>query len=115
MARYADTDRYTADETRLWREIEARQGRTLFTSRGLPYSYAVRGNELFISRRDKSITRATVNMAYHRAQQLMKAEGCVRGPKKIGVFGASYLYPLLLDMGVLRDAPSETPSEDEGQ
>ena len=34
---------------------------------------------------------------YKKAQEL----GCVTGPKQLGVFGASYLYPVFLRLGII--------------
>ena len=64
------------------------------------------GNELWIiidgKRKDKSISRSTVDLAYKNALELMAADGCVRGPKALGVPGAgSYLYSLFLRFGVI--------------
>ena len=58
--------------------------------------------EIAIDRKEKTITRATINMAFHKAVSIQKTVGCVSGPKKIGGFGASYLYPLFLRFGVIR-------------
>ena len=61
------------------------------------------GNELKFSTKEKTVTRATVELAYKKALEVQIAEGCVSGPKKIGsVFGASYLYPMLVRFGVIR-------------
>ena len=46
----------------------------------------------------KSITQSTVFIAFHKALEL---EGIVTGPKKLGTFGASYLYPVFLELGVI--------------
>ena len=64
------------------------------------------GNELWIIidgvRKDKSISRSTVELGYKNALELMAADGCVRGPKALGVPGAgSYLYSLFLSFGVI--------------
>ena len=67
----------------------------------LTFTYRVSGNELLISRKDKSITRATVNLAYHRVRALQASGTAVTGPKILGVFGASYLFPLFVDIGVI--------------
>ena len=67
---------------------------------------------MFISRREKSITRSTVNMAYQRAVELMERDGFVPGPKKLRAFGASYLYPIFVAAGViapLKNAECEKP------
>lgn len=55
---------------------------------------------MFIDRKEKSITKATVMLAFANTQKLQQQEGCVSGPKKIGTFGASYLYPIFLRLGV---------------
>ena len=48
---------------------------------------------MFVSRKNKSITRATVNVAFRKLLEL----GCaVSGPKKLGTFGASYVYAVFL-------------------
>lgn len=90
MARYANTDSCTAEENQTWAWMTQMQGTVFHTFKGLPFTYIIRGNELFISRREKSITRATVN----RALQKITREN-VTGSKQLGVFGASYLLPLL--------------------
>lgn len=57
------------------------------------------GNELWIEGKEKSISRSTVDLAYKKAREL----GVVKGPKALGgVFGASYLYPIFLRLGVCR-------------
>ena len=59
------------------------------------------GNELWIIvdgvKRDKSISRSTVELGYKKARKL----GRVRGPKALGLPGAgSYLWPVLIRLGV---------------
>lgn len=58
--------------------------------------------ELVIDRKEKTITRNMVLLAYEKALELMETEGYVSGPKKLGVFGASYLYPVFLELGICR-------------
>ena len=70
------------------------------------------GNELWIIidgvKKDKSISRSTVDLAYKTARQLMAADGCVRGPKALGVPGAgSYLYSLFLRFGLIAAGDKE--------
>ncbi len=101
----------TPEEERLWAALLARQGQPFRTARGLSYTYSIRGNELFITRKDKSITRATVNMAYHTALQLQAQGLPVGGPKKLGTFGASYLYPIFIVLGVIRLPALPTQAE----
>ncbi len=59
---------------------------------------------MFVTRRKKSITRATVNQAYRRAR-----EEEISGPKQLGVQGASYLYPVFVDLGIIKKQASEKP------
>lgn len=87
--------------TELWPAISSLQGRTFLNAKGLPFSFTARGNELFISRKDKSITRATVELAYRKAVALLTSGEPVDGPKKLGTFGASYLYPLFIALGII--------------
>ena len=56
------------------------------------------GNELFIvqngEKKEKSISRSTVQLGFQKYLEVLKEDGSVTGPKKLGVFGASYLLPL---------------------
>jgi len=56
------------------------------------------GNELWVviagEKKEKSISRSTVELGLQKYLELLKTEGVVTGPKKLGVFGASYLLPL---------------------
>lgn len=49
--------------TELWKAISTLTDRTFATAKGLPFTITFKGNELFVSRKEKSITRATVDMA----------------------------------------------------
>ena len=97
----------------LWDALIAWQGETFLTAKGLAFTYIIRerrdgvlGGELFISRKEKSITQSTVFMAFHKALEL---GGVVTGPKKLGTFGASYLYPVFIRLGVIRqEQPAQT-------
>lgn len=56
------------------------------------------GNELWViidgEKKERSISRSTVDLAFKKYLETLKSEGTVSGPKKLGVFGASYLLPL---------------------
>lgn len=91
----------TSETDVLWDEIAKLEGVPFRTVKGLEFSYVLRGNELFVNRRDKSITRATVELTYRKAMQLLRAGEIIDGPKKLGTFGASYLYPIFLRLGVI--------------
>ena len=86
----------------LWIAVSSLQGRTYTTSKGLPFTITVKGNELFVSRKEKSITRATVDMACQQVLKLQEAGEVIDGPKKLGTFGASYLYPIFERIGIIK-------------
>lgn len=100
MAHYAAqlTD---PNEIAVWESIVQFQNIVFTTSGrgstpGLPFTYVIKGAEMFVDRREKSITRATIMKAYHRAVEI----GEVTGPKQLNVFGASYLFPIFKKIGV---------------
>lgn len=126
-------NRETADATlNLWKAVIAFAGDTFTTSGrgvrpGVDFTYRVSepgraggrhysgtdipgyGNEMWISingqEKEKSISRSTVELGYRNAMELMKNEGCVAGPKKLGAPGAgSYLYSIFLRFGVITKA-----------
>ena len=85
-------------EEKLWQELIYLQGCLFTTSKGLDFTYKIRGGEMFVDRKGQSITKATVMMAYERVVEL---EGAIKGPKELGIFGASYLYPIFVKMGII--------------
>lgn len=82
----------------LWEVLEELQGCVFHTSKKLRFRYTIRGGELFVDRKKDSITKATVFIAFHKAQEM---GGIVSGPKKLGTFGASYLYPIFQRIGII--------------
>ncbi len=85
----------------VWNAIIAFEGYGFQTAKGLRYTYTVKGNELFFSRKEKSATRASVEMALKTAMELQKSGVEMRGPKMLRCFGASYLYPIFIRFGVI--------------
>lgn len=92
-------------EDELWNAVVLFAGYPFKTSKNLEFTYTVKkkhngelGNELVITRKEKTITKATVLMAYQKAMEL---GGEVTGPKKLGTFGASYLYAMFVRFGVI--------------
>ncbi len=93
----------------LWTMILENEGKEFLTLRGLPFTYSVKTSgkgeqlgEIIISRKTKTITRVTILLAYRNAEEVMAADGFVKGPKKLNVFGASYLYPIFLKLGLIK-------------
>ena len=93
MRMTADCSRYEEEEILLWEKISSLQDRVFFTAKGLEFRIRIPGNELFVDRRKKSITRASVNIAY---QKWKGDPEC--GPKALGVFGASYLWSIFREI-----------------
>ena len=56
--------------------------------------YIIRGGELFVDCRSKSITISTVAAALQKIVTRQAAGEAITGPKKIGCYGAGYLYPM---------------------
>ncbi len=86
-------------EEALWELMSRLAGCVFLTAKGLKFTYKIRGGEMFVNRKSKSITQATVFMAFRKAMEL---GGVVDGPKKSGTFVASYLYPVFVRIGVVR-------------
>lgn len=87
----------------LWSTLETFQNYSFFTAKKLEFSYVLKGYEMFVSRKDKSITKSTVILSFHKALAVQTRDGRVAGPKKLGTFGASYLYPIFLFLGIITD------------
>lgn len=84
----------------LWQNLIQLQGQTFLTAKNLEFTYIIKGGEMFVSRKDKSITKATAVRAFEAAVRILKNGERVSGPKKLGTFGASYLYPVFEKLGV---------------
>ena len=100
MPIYANLDSYSQEEMDFWDRLCLCAGKRYKTFRGLEYTFAVKGNELFFSRKRKSITRATIMQAYRKTKERLAKDMPISGPKKLDVFGASYLYPIFKDLGL---------------
>lgn len=93
------------EEIELWDAILACQNKLFTTSvrgrrPGTQFSYTVRGAEMFVSSRAKSIT-ATILYAYHKVREMEGQGVAVSGPKAIGVHGDSYIFVVFKEIGVI--------------
>lgn len=86
----------------LWETLVLFAGCPFATMKGLEFTYSIKGYEMFVDRKEKSITRSSIEIAFRKAMELMEQEGAVTGPKKLKVFGASYLYPVFLRLGIIK-------------
>ena len=63
-----------------------------------------RNDPLFLKNtKEKSVTRATANIALENAVKLQKEGFVITGPKMLRCFGASYLYPVFIRIGVIQN------------
>lgn len=90
-------------EELLWSTLTAFEGYPFRTAKGLRFHYSIKDNEIFFSRKEKSVTRATANIALANAVQLQKKGFMITGPKMLRCFGASYLYPVFIRIGVIQN------------
>lgn len=90
------------DEIQFWNTIFAQQGE-IFTTAGRGsrpgkiFTYEIRGAEMFVSSRSKSITRATILYAYRKVKGMEK----VPGPKAIRVYGDIYIFAVFKIIGMI--------------
>ena len=75
----------------LWSVIVSLQGKVFYTSKKLPFTYTVKGGELFTDRRDRSVTRST----FERALEKIRSDPAIKGPKRLNVYGAPYVWAIL--------------------
>jgi hypothetical protein len=71
------------EEIELWNTLVSNQGKTFTTSGrgarpGIQFTYTIRDAEMFVSSRSKSITRASILLAYHKVKG-----NEISGPKMI--------------------------------
>ncbi len=85
----------------LWQVLCELQQVTFHTVKGIPFTYGIRGYEMFVDRKEKSITQATVLLSAQRVLEKQNQGIAITGPKKIGTFGASYLYPIFQQIGLI--------------
>ena len=79
----------------LWRILKEHENEQFLTLKKLPFTYVIRGGEMFVDRRSKSITKATFMKALEKIQ---KEPEKVTGPKALNVFGAPYIFALLKEL-----------------
>ena len=92
----------------LWEAVVLFAGYPFQTAKGLRFTYSVKTGrsgemvgEIQFDRKAKSITRATISLAFERALEIERKDGFVKGLKKLGLFGASYIYPVFVRLGII--------------
>lgn len=82
----------------LWELLTEHQNKTFYTIKHLPFKYYIKGGEIFVDRRSKSITRATFSQAL---QKIKKDPEKITGPKSLNVFGAPYVWAILKEFKIV--------------
>ena len=76
----------------LWELLIKHQNETFYTMKRLPFTYYVKGGEIFVDRRSKSITKST----FSQGLEIIKHDPeHITGPKSLCVFGAPYIWAIL--------------------
>ena len=91
---------------KLWDVIQENQGRSFLTKKGLPFTYSIKGGELFTDRRERSITRSTFEKAYEKLLKDQIGENAphkIVGPKTLNVYGAPYVWAVFMGIGVIQE------------
>ena len=101
---------YTCDE--VWEMMREHQNEEILTAKGLPFTYTMKGGELFVSRRTKTITRSTFEAAWNRVLENPRA---ITGPKKLNVFGAPYLWAVFKMLELVPFGAANCPPDRSGQ
>jgi len=90
----------------LWDVIQEYEGRPFSTKKGLPFTYMIKGGELFTDRRERSITRSTFEKAYEKLtgdQIGEQAPKRIVGPKTLNVYGAPYVWAVFVGIGLIEE------------
>lgn len=91
----------TYDFEHVWERIRRHAGAEFFTAQGLPFTYAVPGNFLVITRDGQDINRSLSKTNFRRAAEQMP----VPGPAGLKARqGSSYTWAILNDQRISADA-----------
>lgn len=91
----------------LWDVIRAHEGKEFLTKKGLPFTYTIKGGELFTNRRERSITKSTFEKAYEKLIQDQIGENAPKrivGPKTLNVYGAPYVWAVFMGIGLIEES-----------
>lgn len=92
----------------LWECIVVFENYPFKTISGLDFTYIFKlnrygkkGNEILVSRKAKTITRSSVEIAFDKVMETGALPVKMATPKELNVFGASYIYPLFIRFGLV--------------
>lgn len=99
----------------LWQAIILFSGYSFKTATGVKFIYTVKGGELFISQKENSVTKESIEKAYwnvmDRRDEREGERPMYNRPKDLGdLFGVSYIYPLFYRFGLI-DVPDKVKEE----
>lgn len=86
----------------LWETVVLFQDYVFHTVTEKSFHYQIGEDEIFFNRKEKSVTKATVNRAFEKVIELQKENVLITDQKKIGCFGDSYLYLVFVRFGIIR-------------
>ena len=88
----------------LWELITANQGKSFATKKGLPFTYCVKGKNVYTDRREKPIHETTFEKAYEKIRIDRSDESSspkITGPKALNVYGAPYIWAIFQGLGLV--------------
>ena len=89
------------DVQEVWALLEQHQGEQFYTAKCLPFCYIIRGGELFVDRRSKSITIFIVAAALKQRLRPPGSGGGNHRPQKEWLLWCRLLIPDVLNLGII--------------
>lgn len=93
------------DIDKLWERIAGHQGETFYTAKKLPFTYYIKGGEMFTDRRERSITKSGFEKALRKIDEHQER---ITGPKALNLYGAPYIWAVLKGIGILDELERTT-------
>lgn len=90
-------------EQYLWDTVILCKNVPFRTAKNVMFFYLVQNDDLIISKNSKVISKSSVIQSFKKAIELQREFGVIGGPKKLGTFGASYIYPILVWLGIIKE------------
>ena len=76
---------YERNRTGILRYFSLKALHGSYSNKMLPFTYTIKGGEMFTDRRERSITRSTFENAY---KKIKNAPDKITGPKALNMYGA---------------------------
>jgi len=88
----------SAIEDNVWDILKLFENYTLYTSSNHKYKYFIYNDELLVKRKEKGISRDTLEQALENA---LKGDRKITEPEQLGVSQAEYIYPIFKRLGII--------------